>query len=198
MPISETAKIHEKAVIHLNVTVWDRTVIREGATIGANTSIGIAAYVGPGVQVGPNCKIQNGALIYEPAIIADGVFIGPNVIFTNDKAPRAITVDGHFKSSDDWLPVGVKVCTGASIGAGSICVAPLEIGEWAMVASGAVVTKDILPFSLVAGIPAKQIGWVGRSGFALVQEDGKWKCPETNEIYYEFEDKDGIFLHEIE
>jgi UDP-2-acetamido-3-amino-2,3-dideoxy-glucuronate N-acetyltransferase len=102
--------------------------------------------------------------VYDPAAIGDGVFIGPGAILTNDRLPRAISPTGELKRADDWDPVGVTVETGASIGAGAVCVAPVRIGAWAMVAAGSVVVRDVPDHALVAGNPARQIGWVGRNG----------------------------------
>lgn len=147
--------------------------------------IGKNCYIGVGVQVGDNSKIQNGALVYEPASIGTGVFIGPAVILTNDTFPRSINVDGTVKSASDWLPVGVNVENGASIGAGAVCVAPLNIGEYAMIGAGAVVSKDVGRFALVVGVPAKQVGWVGRAGFPLQKNGDLFLCPHTGERYLE-------------
>lgn len=180
--ISSLADIDNLAHIGVRTSIWHHTQIREKVFIGNDCSIGRNVYVGAGVVVGNKCKIQNNALIYEPAELAEGVFIGPGVVITNDKFPRAINSDGSTKKRSDWKPVGVKVEIGASIGAGAICVAPIVIGAWSVVAAGSVVLKDVPPYALVAGVPAKQIGWVGKSG-KLIQSDGKWLCQETGEIF---------------
>ena len=178
-----TSEVSEQAVISDNVVVWANTQIREGASVGANTSLGIGVYVGPGVEIGQNCKIQNHALIYEPAKLADGVFIGPGVIFTNDKLPRAITPSGKFKNSGDWEAEGVEVGFGASVGAGAICVAPVRVGEWAVIAAGSVVVKEVQNYELVAGVPARHLGWVGESGAQLELVDDYYRCPITQNTY---------------
>jgi len=136
--------------------------------------------------MGDNCKLQNHALVYEPAVLEDGVFVGPAVVFTNDYYPRSITPDGTLKRGADWEPVGVTVRHGASVGARAVCVAPLTIGRWALVAAGSVVTKDVADFSLVAGVPARHLRWVGKAGVPL-QDEGKgvWKCPQTGERFLE-------------
>jgi acetyltransferase-like isoleucine patch superfamily enzyme len=148
--------------------------------------IGRGVYLGNKVQVGANSKIQNYALIYEPAVLEDGVFIGPGVILTNDEFPRSINPDGMQKNSNDWNLVKVTIRKGASIGAGSICVAPVEIGAWALVAAGSVVTKNVPPFALVAGAPAKRIRWVGKAGVPLIDDGlGHFSCPKTGSLYIE-------------
>jgi len=170
--------------IHPSVKIWDGAHVREGATIGEGTSIGRGAYVGQGVVMGRNCKLQNLALVYEPAVLGDGVFIGPAVVLTNDLFPRAVNPDQTRKTADDWHAVGVTVRDGASIGARAVCVAPVTIGEWAMVGAGAVVVHDVPAHALVVGSPARQIGWVGRAGYRLVKEsNGRWRCDATGETY---------------
>ena len=162
--ISDDAQVAGDVTIGDGTRVWNLVQIREGARIGAECVIGRGAYIGIGVRLGDRCKIQNNALVYDPAVIGDGVFIGPGAILTNDRLPRAISPTGELKRADDWDPVGVTVDTGASIGAGAVCVAPVRIGAWAMVAAGSVVIRDVPDHALVAGNPAHQIGWVGRDG----------------------------------
>ena len=182
--IHESATIDDGAVVSGTASVWANSHIRSGATVGEECVIGAGVYVGPGVHIGRRSKVQNGAQIYEPASIEIGVFIGPGAILTNDERPRAITELGKLKDSSDWSKVGVKVGQGASVGAGAICVAPVEIGEWAMVGAGAVVVRDVPNFALVVGNPARQIGWVGRSGVRLITLDQRgWECPVTGERF---------------
>ena len=186
--IATTADIDDRAVIGANSQIWHLVQVREHARVGPGCIIGRGAYIGPGVVLGRNCKVQNYALVYEPAVLEDGVFVGPGAVFTNDVFPRAINVDGTRKSAEDWPMVGVIVRTGASIGARAVCIAPLTIGRWSMVAAGSVVTKDVAEFALVAGVPARRIGWVGRSGVALVKaENDEFVCPTTSERYTETE-----------
>jgi acetyltransferase-like isoleucine patch superfamily enzyme len=148
--------------------------------------VGRGAYIGAGARLGDNCKIQNYALVYEPAALADGVFVGPAAVLTNDTYPRAINPDGSLKSGEDWEHVGVEIGRGASIGARAVCVAPVVIGPWAMVAAGAVVVKDVPAHALVVGVPARRIGWVGRAGQALAPTGGgDWLCPATGQRYRE-------------
>ena len=162
--ISDDAQVAGDVTIGDGTQVWNLVQIREGARVGAECVIGRGAYIGIGVRLGDRCKIQNNALVYDPAVIGDGVFIGPGAILTNDRLPRAISPRGELKRADDWDPVGVTVETGASIGAGAVCVAPVRIGAWAMVAAGSVVVRDVPDYALVAGNPARQIGWIGRDG----------------------------------
>lgn len=182
--IHSTADVAESASIAASSRVWHYAQVREDASIGENCIVGRGAYIGTGVEVGDNCKIQNYALVYEPAVLARGVFVGPAVVFTNDQFPRAINEDGSPKSASDWDAVGVTVGEGASIGAKSVCIAPLTIGAWALVGSGSTVVKDVPAFALVAGNPARRIGWVGRAGHPLTDDgDGNWTCPKTGARY---------------
>jgi len=184
--IHATAEIEEGAQISSGVSIWQFAHVREGCVVGENVVIGRGVYVGAGVLVGSNCKIQNYSLLYEPAVLEAGVFIGPGVILTNDQYPRAINPDGSQKSASDWDATGVTVREGASIGAGSICIAPIEIGAWALVAAGSTVTKNVPAFALMAGVPAKRIGWVGKAGMPLLDEgDGRFSCPKSGVQYLE-------------
>ncbi len=184
--IQPSADVAEDASIGEGSSVWHLAQVREKAQIGDNCIIGRGAYVGPGVVMGDNCKLQNHALVYEPAVLGHGVFVGPAVVFTNDHYPRAVTPDGALKSAHDWEPVGVTVQDGASIGARSVCIAPVTIGRWAMVAAGSVVVADVPDFALVAGVPARRIRWVGRAGVPLeAADDGLLHCPSTGRTYRE-------------
>ena len=182
--ILDSADVADNATLSDNCSIWHLAQVREDVVMGKNCIIGRGAYIGTGVHLGDNCKIQNYALVYEPAKIADNVFIGPAAVLTNDHFPRAANPDGSQKSADDWTHVGVTLQEGASVGARAVCVAPITIGKWAMVAAGAVLTKDIPDYALVAGVPAVQIGWVSRAGVRLVENpDGTYQCPKTQELY---------------
>jgi acetyltransferase-like isoleucine patch superfamily enzyme len=185
--IEASADVSPDAEIGAGSQVWHLAQIREGATLGEGCIIGRGAYIGTGVTLGVNCKVQNYALVYEPASLADGVFVGPAVVFTNDQYPRAVNPDGSLKSASEWQAVGVTVDTGAAIGARAVCVAPVRIGAWSTVAAGAVVTRDVAPHALVAGVPARRIGWVGHAGARLQERDGRLHCPVTGQVYEEFE-----------
>jgi acetyltransferase-like isoleucine patch superfamily enzyme len=146
------------------------------------------------VCLGDNVKLQNYALVYEPAQLADGVFVGPAAVLTNDEYPRSVTPEGRLKTGADWHAVGVVVREGASIGARAVCVAPVTVGRWALVAAGAVVVKDVPDFALVVGVPARRVGWVGRAGVPLTSKgDGLFVCPRTGSAYVE---RDGVLTEE--
>ncbi|MCR8669848.1 acyltransferase [Agrococcus sp. HG114] len=182
-----TADVDERASVGSGTIVWHLAQVREYAVIGEQCTIGRGAYVGTGVVVGDRCKIQNLALVYEPATLEDGVFIGPSAVLTNDLHPRAINEDGSVKSADDWEAVGVIIRRGAAIGARAVCVAPVTIGEWATIAAGAVVIRDVPAYALVAGVPARQIGWVGPAGRRLEARGDRFVCPVTGDEFLENE-----------
>jgi UDP-2-acetamido-3-amino-2,3-dideoxy-glucuronate N-acetyltransferase len=187
-----TAQVDRTARIGEGSTIWELAQIREHAVLGTGCVIGRGAYVGPGVRIGDNVKLQNYALVYEPAELADGVFVGPAAVLTNDYFPRSVDPEGKLKRGGDWEPVAVRVAEGASLGARSVCVAPVRVGRWALVAAGAVVTRDVPDFALVAGVPARRIGWVGRAGVRLVEragEPGVWECPRTGAPH---DERDGV------
>ena len=191
--IEPSADVAPSANVAPSARVWHLAQVREDARIGEETIVGRGAYIGEGVRVGARCKIQNYALVYEPASLADGVFVGPAAVFTNDHAPRAINADGSLKSASDWDRVGVTVEHGAAIGARAVCVAPVRIGEWATVGAGAVVTRDVAPYALVVGVPARRVGWVGQAGVPLLAADEAsnetgermWVCPASGRRYVE-------------
>ena len=191
--IEPSADVAPSAIVAPSARVWHLAQVREDARIGEETIVGRGAYIGEGVRVGTRCKIQNYALVYEPASLADGVFVGPAAVLTNDHAPRAINADGTLKSASDWDRVGVTVERGAAIGARAVCVAPVRIGEWASVGAGAVVTRDVAPYALVVGVPARRVGWVGEAGVPLVAADEAsneagertWVCPASGRRYVE-------------
>jgi len=145
--------------------------------IGTGSILGKGVYVDHHVTVGRNCKIQNGVYLYYGAALGAGVFVGPGVMLLNDKTPRAINADGSLKAGKDWAVSRTLVKTGASIGGGAVILPGVEIGEYAMVGAGAVVTYDVPPYGLVVGVPARLIGCVSRCGTTL---DARGVCrPDT-------------------
>ena len=178
--VSNLAQISSKSIIGDGVTVWDYTQICDNAVIGIKSKIGRNVYIDSNVKIGDYCKIQNNALIYDSAELHNGVFIGPGVILTNDRNPRAVSTNNEIKSEFEWDRVGVIINDGASIGAGAICVAPIKIGSWAIIGAGSVVIEDVPDYGLVVGNPARQIGWVGPAGIRLKMiTDNIFECPKS-------------------
>ena len=151
-----TANISPDARIGEGTKIWVNVQVRERADIGTNCILSKDVYIDQAVLVGNNCKIQNSVSVYQGVTIEDDVFIGPNVTFTNDKVPRAFNVD--------WKITPTIVKRGASIGANATIVCGIVIGEYAMVAAGSVVTKDVLPYTLVMANPARQVALIDKAG----------------------------------
>ncbi|PDW01836.1 acyltransferase [Candidatus Viridilinea mediisalina] len=162
--IHPTADVSPLAVIGAGTRVWSYVQIRERARIGVDCIIGRNCYIDLDVSIGDRVKIQNNASLYLGLSVEDGVFIGPHVVFTNDKVPRAINPDGTLKQTSDWQVGQTRVCYGAAIGAHSVIVTGITIGRWAMVGAGSTVTKDVPDYGLVLGNPARLIGWVNARG----------------------------------
>ena len=181
-----SADVDQTADLGPGTTVWHLAQIRENARLGSDCIVGRGAYVGPGVVIGNQVKLQNYALVYEPARLEDEVFIGPAVVLTNDLFPRSTDAAGKLKRPVDWEALGVRVRRGASVGARAVVLPGVVVGSWALVAAAAVVTKNVPDYALVAGVPARRIGWVGRAGVKLVADGaGRWRCPQTGEQYLE-------------
>ena len=186
--VQPSADVDERAEVGAGTSVWHLAQIREDARLGRGCIIGRGAYVGPGVILGDHVKLQNYALVYEPARLEDAVFIGPAAVLTNDTYPRSVGVTGELKRPADWDARGVVVREGASVGARAVILAGVEIGRWALIAAGAVVTRNVPDFGLYAGVPARRIGWVGRACITLVPDgESRWRCPETGELFTESE-----------
>jgi len=160
--IHPSAEVEPDADIGTGTRIWRQAHIRAHARIGEQCNIGKGVYVESHVHIGSRVKIQNHASLFEGVTVEDGVFIGPHVCFTNDLYPRAITPDGKLKSGDDWEITPTLVKYGASIGAGAVIVCGVVIGEFALVGAGSVVTKDVAPYTLVVGNPARPRGYVCR------------------------------------
>lgn len=154
--IHPTANVSEQAIIGSGTKIWINSQIREKSEIGMNCIISKDTYIDTEVKIGHNCKIQNSVSVYHGVTIEDDVFVGPNACFTNDKVPRAF--------DPDWKITPTLVKSGVSIGANATIVCGIVIGEYAMVAAGSVVTKDVEPYSLVMGNPAKHHSYIDKMG----------------------------------
>jgi UDP-2-acetamido-3-amino-2,3-dideoxy-glucuronate N-acetyltransferase len=172
--IHSTAEASERAEIGEGTSIWHQAQVREGARIGRNCILAKGVYVDAGVSLGDNVKVQNYVSIYHGVTIEDGVFCGPHCVFTNDKRPRAINADGSLKAADDWELTPTLVKRGASIGANVVIVCGVTVGEWAMIGSGSVVSRDVPDYGLVWGNPARLHGFVCSCGHRL-QEDKETK-----------------------
>ncbi|NBI63099.1 N-acetyltransferase [Clostridiales bacterium] len=165
--VHETSIADDNVKIGDNTKIWHFSHIQSGAIIGCNCSFGQNVNIGSNVKIGNGCKVQNNVSIYEGVELEDYVFCGPSMVFTNDLTPRAKYPKGSLAYKKTILR------TGATVGANATVVCGHEIGKWAMIAAGAVVTKNVLDHALVEGVPAKQIGWVCECGQRL---DNELKC----------------------
>jgi UDP-2-acetamido-3-amino-2,3-dideoxy-glucuronate N-acetyltransferase len=162
--IHPSASIEDGVRIGSGTRVWALTQVRTGASVGRNCTIGRNVFIDLGVVVGNDVKIENNALLYEGLCLHDGVFVGPHVVFTNDKIPRAVSPNGNVKSAGDWTLGRTEVFDGAAIGAGAVVVTGVTIGRWAMIAAGSVVTKNVSDHALVIGNPGRVVGYVSAEG----------------------------------
>lgn len=154
--IDLTAKVSLNAIIGKNTMIEEYTIVAD-AIIGDECKIHRYIFIDNGVVIGNRVKIQDHVMIPHGVTLEDGVFVGPAVTFTNDKFPRAINSDGSLKKISDWIASPTLVKYGASIGANATIVCGVTLGEWCMVGAGAVVTKDVPPYALVQGNPARII-----------------------------------------
>jgi acetyltransferase-like isoleucine patch superfamily enzyme len=171
--IHPTAQVSADARVGAGTRIWGLAQIREDAIIGDDCIIGSSVYVDRGVHIGDRVKIQSGALIYHGSTVEDGVFIGPGVILTNDRHPRATTPTGRLASDEDWSVVPVVLAEGCSLGAGVIVVAGCRVGRRAMVGAGTIVTYDVPDHALVVGNPGRRVGWVCACGRRLHGPDAR-------------------------
>lgn len=170
--VHATAEVSDKAIIGNGTKIWNQAQIRSDAELGENCIISKNVYIDEQVKMGNRVKVQNNVNVYHGVIIEDDVFLGPSMTFTNDMYPRSF--------NSNWKITETLVKRGASIGANVTIRCGVTIGEYAMIGSGSVVTKDVPPYALVVGNPAHQIGWVCKCGFKL---DENGTCTECGEKY---------------
>lgn len=175
--VHPTAVIDEGCEIGSGVKIWHFSHVMPNCIIGDNCNLGQNVVVSPGVKLGKNVKVQNNVSIYEGVICEDDVFLGPSMVFTNVINPRSAIIRKH-----EYKKTLVK--KGASIGANATIVCGNDIGEYSFIGAGAVVTKEVLPYALVVGNPARQTGWVSEYGEKLkFDEEGNAVCSESGEKY---------------
>ena len=177
--VHETAIIDEGAHIGANSRIWQWVHVCGGAIIGQDVSLGQNVFVGNKVVIGDRCKIQNSVNIYDSVSLEEGVFCGPSMVFTNVYNPRSL-----IERKDEYQNTLVK--RGATLGANCTIVCGTTIGEFAFVGAGAVVNKDVPPYALMVGVPAKQIGWMSEFGEKLdlpMDGDGEITCTHTGHVY---------------
>ena len=187
--IHESAYVDEGAAIGKNTKIWHFCHVMGKAKIGENCSFGQNVFVANNVIVGHNCKIQNNVSLYEGVILEDYVFCGPSMVFTNVKTPRC---EFPRNTSDDYGTTLVK--RGASIGANATIVCGVTLHECAFVAAGAVVTKDVPPYAMVAGVPAKIIGWMSAYGDILEFDADGYAVDSTDTKYQQVSETEVIKL----
>ncbi|KQQ36218.1 serine acetyltransferase [Duganella sp. Leaf126] len=177
--IHPSAIVDAGAVLGAGTRVWHFSHVCSGARIGSHCSLGQNVFIGNDVVIGHNVKIQNNVSVYDAVVLEDDVFCGPSMVFTNVHNPRAAVVRKH-----EYRRTLVR--RGASIGANATVVCGVTVGAHAMVGAGAVVTRDVPDFALVAGVPARHIGWISRHGERLDlprSASGQARCPHTGDLY---------------
>lgn len=174
--IHQTADVSPSTSIGEGTRIWHEAQVCEGVQLGRRCIVGKGVYIDFNVHIGDFVKIQNRASVYHGTTIEDGVFIGPHVVFTNDMRPRAITPEGTPKADDDWTVGETLVHYGASIGAGSVILPGLDIGRFALVGAGSIVTKDVPDHGIVIGNPARLVGYACACGDRLNIHDEQASC----------------------
>src|SRR4051812_27998572 len=178
--IHPTADVSADAQVGEGTKVWHQVQVREGAVIGRGCILGKGAYVDTDVRIGDNCKLQNGVFVFHGFNLEDGVFLGPGVMLLNDKHPRAINPDGTPKQESDWQVSEGVIGHGAAFGGGAVVLPGVHIGRWALVGSGAVVTRDVPERGIVVGNPARLRGYACDCGHML---DSKGICAHCGRSY---------------
>jgi acetyltransferase-like isoleucine patch superfamily enzyme len=178
--IHSTADVSPAASVGEGTRIWQQVQVRDGASIGRECILGKGVFLDLEVRLGDRCKLQNGVNVFRGALVEDGVFLGPGVLLLNDMNPRAINPDGSLKSDEDWTVSGCTVKYGAAVGGGAVVLPGVTIGRFALVGSGAVVTKDVPDHGLVYGNPARLAGYVCPSAHrvtARASQPGVYECP---------------------
>jgi len=165
--IHPSADVADTAEIGHGTRIWHQAQVREDASVGADCVLGKGVFVDAGVRVGDRCKLQNGVSVFHGFELEDGVFLGPGVMLLNDKTPRAINPDGSLKAAGDWVVETGRVAYGAAVGGGAVLLPGVRIGRFAMVGSGAVVTRDVPDHAVVVGNPARIRGFACACGRPL-------------------------------
>ncbi len=176
--VHESSYIDQGCTIGSGTKIWHFSHIMEGCQIGRNCVIGQNVMIGPSVKIGDRCKIQNNVSLYTGVILEDGVFCGPSCVFTNVTNPRA-----EIERKDEFR--NTRVGCGATIGANATIICGHDLGDYSFVAAGAVVSRDVPAYGLVAGVPAKRIGWISSTGERLGED---LVCPRTGQRYEELGD----------
>lgn len=183
--VHESAFIDEGAQVGVNTRIWHFVHVCSGAKIGSGCSLGQNVFVGNRVVIGNNVKVQNNVSIYDNVYLEDDVFCGPSMVFTNVYNPRSF-----IERKTEYRDTNIR--RGATLGANCTIVCGVTIGEYALIGAGAVINKDVKPFALMVGVPAKQIGWISKYGEQLIlplEGTGEAICPYTGDIY---EMRDGL------
>lgn len=179
--IHPTAYLETGVQIGEGTKIWHEVHVRRGVQIGRYCNFGKGAYIDIDVRIGDRVKVQNYACVYKNCVIADDVFIGPHVIITNDLYPRAATVSGRLKRKRDWVSGTTLIKKGAAIGAASVILPDIKIGEYSMIGAGAVVTNNVLPHTVMVGNPATITGYICSCG-KVTQRQKPRRLPFTCDI----------------
>jgi UDP-2-acetamido-3-amino-2,3-dideoxy-glucuronate N-acetyltransferase len=178
--VHPTADVSDGAQVGEGTKVWHHAQVREGAVIGKGCILGKGVYVDKDVRIGDNCKLQNGVFVFHGFNLEDGVFLGPGAMLLNDKHPRAINPDGSPKDESDWEVSEGLVAHGAAVGGGAVVLPGVKVGRWALIGSGAVVTREVPDRGVVAGNPARLRGFACDCGHVL---DAKGNCAHCGRSY---------------
>ena len=185
----ESAYVDENVKIGENTKIWHFSHILSGSTIGENCSFGQNCVVGPKVNIGNGVKVQNNISIYEGVEVEDDVFLGPSMVFTNVTNPRAFII-----RREEFKKTFLK--RGCSVGANATIVCGVTIGEYALIGSGTVVNKDVKPYALMVGVPARQIGWVSKAGNTLKFDENNIAIDSFDNSKYKIQNDNLILIEE--